>query len=69
MKRRNTGPLRKVVGHVHVEFCGVLVWRERLECGHLVPTRRDIYGPTNAEHRRCRKCQLGIEVTATKEGG
>ena len=55
--KRNTGPLRKIVGHVQIQFLGVMVWREQLECGHLVVERQDIYGPTNASRRRCRKCQ------------
>jgi hypothetical protein len=57
-------PLRKIVGYVEVvaaiiEGKPFMVCREKLECGHLVAEKRDIYGPTNAVRRRCRKCELG----------
>lgn len=55
------GPLRKVVETREIPFMGITVWRELLECGHLIPCRRDFVGPTNAERRRCGKCKLGRE--------
>lgn len=29
---------------------------EILECGHTMRRKADIYGPTNAYHRRCKHC-------------
>lgn len=46
-------PLRKVVRCFTTEAG---VERERLECGHVINRKQDIYGPTNAYRRRCRKC-------------
>lgn len=60
------GPLRKVVGHVQIEFMGFMVWREKLECGHLQAEKRDIYGPTNAERRRCRQCRDAANQEPTR---
>lgn len=50
---RNRYPLRRVVGYGLGEY-GEEV--ERLECGHIVRRRCDIFGPTNAVRRRCRWC-------------
>lgn len=46
-------PLRKVVEQFRNKHGA---WMERLECGHEVHEREDIYGPTNAYRRRCSKC-------------
>lgn len=53
-------PLRKVVREYnelhyigHVEYA---VEMEELECGHSIRRKSDIYGPTNADKRRCRLC-------------
>lgn len=66
------GPLRKVVGLRDVEFDGFIVERELLECGHLIPCKRDFVGITNAQRRRCGKCKLGrpkdIESQAPDRG-
>lgn len=63
-------PLRKVVGWVEVDTGAMMygkpvkVWRQKLECGHLKLEGRDIYGPTNAERRRCHKCAAeAVELT------
>ena len=64
-------PLRKIVDRVWVEsglmMYGkpLMVMRDKLECGHLVAAKQDIYGPTNAYRRRCRKC----ENAPAAEGG
>lgn len=50
---RNQYPLRKVVGYGLNEHGGET---EKLECGHEIPRRNDIYGPTNAYRRRCHLC-------------
>ncbi len=46
-------PLRRIVSEGLSEHG---VQTETLECGHVVHRREDIYGPTNAYARRCRKC-------------
>lgn len=53
------GPLRKIVDYRTILFHGVKVGREVLECGHMIPTRKDFVGETNAARRRCGKCKLG----------
>ena len=53
------GPLRKVIRLVDVEFHGIKVERELLECGHLIACRKDFVGRTNAARRRCGKCKAG----------
>lgn len=77
----SNGPLRKIVGWVDVPL-GVFygkqqtVKRQLLECGHTKPEGRDIFGPTNADKRRCRKCKAGAPpdvvepspAAAAKEG-
>lgn len=53
------GPLRKVVCVRTLRYTGgVEVQREELECGHLIPIRKDLVGHTNAARRRCGKCKL-----------
>jgi len=47
-------PLRLVVDAYQNEY-GAQV--ERLECGHVIARKQDIYGYTNAHRRRCRKCE------------
>lgn len=54
-------PLRKIVERQFVDVpmpSGRKLTRiyELLECGHRQPEKSDIYGPTNADRRRCRKC-------------
>ncbi len=46
-------PLRKVADFFRND-CGSEM--ERLECGHEIHVKQDIYGPTNALRRRCKKC-------------
>jgi hypothetical protein len=53
------GPLRKVIETRHIAWNGITIARELLECGHLIPCRKDFVGPTNAARRRCGKCKLG----------
>lgn len=58
----SNGPLRKVIERrriPHPSAPDVIVTRELLECGHLVPVKSDFVGPTNAARRRCGKCKLG----------
>ena len=56
--KTNTHPLRKVIGReTHkIEGTHAEATYERLECGHLVLPKQDIYGETNAVRRRCRFC-------------
>jgi hypothetical protein len=35
---------------------GETILYDVLECGHIQPVVKDIYGETNAYRRRCRKC-------------
>lgn len=52
-------PLRKIIEVVRIpgeKFGWPDVFKERLECGHIVRIKQDIYGPTNAYRRRCREC-------------
>ncbi len=64
--RRKAGwPLRRVLGVVEETMpSGVGLLRERLECGHVVPIREDIFGRTNAYRRRCRRC-AAVKASAT----
>lgn len=48
-------PLRKVVDWFNDPETGAE--KERLECGHVLNRKQDIYGPTNADRRRCRFCK------------
>ena len=63
MQEHNAGrpkpaPLRRVIETFSkpVGSMGGVVWRERLECGHEVSVKQDIYGETNAARRRCKQC-------------
>jgi hypothetical protein len=47
--RANRDPLRRIVER--------LDGYEKLECGHRVPVRRDMIGPTYAFKRRCAQCR------------
>lgn len=47
-------PLRRVLGLVDALGKGVL--HELYECGHTRAPKRDMYGRTNAEQRRCFRC-------------
>jgi hypothetical protein len=39
--------------------------KEKLECGHIVRIKEDIYGQTNAYKRRCRFCREANQQTTT----
>ena len=52
----DAGPLRKIVRWVD----GHTFKHQLLECGHTKREGRDIFGPTNADRRRCRKCKAGL---------
>jgi hypothetical protein len=52
-------PLRAIVDYLEVTIAdGVTAQRELLECGHVVPIKRDMIGETNASRRRCKACLL-----------
>lgn len=53
------GPLRKIIDVREIEWYGITVTRELLECGHFIPCRKDFVGITNACRRRCDKCKSG----------
>jgi len=53
MTRKRIAPLRWIVGEKNDEYGRIV---EILECGHEQPRKEDIYGPTNALRRRCRRC-------------
>lgn len=58
----NTYPLRKIVGYESHDVSltpgqPMFLEHEKLECGHLVLPKQDIFGETNATRRRCRKCR------------
>ena len=60
-------PLRKIVG-TRGDF--PLRPFEILECGHEQRQKTDIYGPTNAYARRCRKCHIAAtRVPGAEERG
>lgn len=62
------GPLRAVVALVEVELSArTRVWRERLECGHIVGIKHDFYGETTARKRRCWKCRDARPLNITTE--
>lgn len=52
--KKNSYPLRKIVDTFADEETGAL--KERLECGHIIGVKKDIYGHTTATKRRCWKC-------------
>jgi hypothetical protein len=55
--RKATGPLRAIVKSEPRWVTPNVCWRyETLECGHEQRQKEDIYGPTNAYKRRCRRC-------------
>lgn len=56
--RRNTAPLRKIVSTRMDWTTRRLI--EVYECGHERPQPTDIYGPTNAYRRRCRRCKIAL---------
>ena len=58
---KQLGPLRRVVDEFNDDNG---VHRERLECGHVINRKQDIYGHTNAYRRRCRHCRDGREPHA-----
>lgn len=47
-------PLRKVIESGRNDLD---IPVERLDCGHIVPTRVDTLGPTHATRRRCQVCR------------
>jgi hypothetical protein len=53
-------PLRRVVGSGRFAVYGhapaIKVYREVLECGHLIRPAHDMIGETEHERRRCGKC-------------
>ena len=51
--RTPLAPLRTIVDERNDEHGRII---EVLECGHEQPQKQDIYGPTNASRRRCRRC-------------
>jgi hypothetical protein len=51
--KTNRDPLRKVVDKF-TSYDGIPF--ERLDCGHGVPVRQDMIGPTVATRRRCALC-------------
>lgn len=57
------GPLRRVLGLVYEQIAAgestAQVPRDLLECGHLLHSSSDIYGPTFPARRRCRHCRDG----------
>lgn len=52
-------PLRKIVREEKSETG---LWRDVLECGHLVAQAEDIYGKRHPMRRRCKKCASGKSV-------
>lgn len=59
--KKNTAPLRKVLGVVEamsLDLC-VILFFEELECGHIVRRKQDFIGATNAYRRRCKQCESG----------
>lgn len=58
---RSNAPLRRIVRRFsetveNADGVRVHLAREELSCGHVVAPRQDIYGPTDAIRRRCRRC-------------
>jgi hypothetical protein len=59
MTKKQLAPLRTIVNERNDEHGRII---EILECGHEQPQKQDIYGPTNALRRRCRRClREGVE--------
>jgi hypothetical protein len=52
--KKSLWPLRRVTHAVIDERTGAL--KEKLECGHIIGRKQDIFGYTNAARRRCRYC-------------
>ena len=61
--KKEVRPLRRVVGWVKGQLVSPIAHHtsiyEVYECGHACPTKKDIYGETNACRRRCNKCVAG----------
>lgn len=55
---KNKYPLRKVIQrNLTGDYKGIHFNRlHLLECGHMVPPSRDMYGELNSERQRCRLC-------------
>jgi len=53
MTKKPLAPLRTIVDERNDGHGRII---EVLECGHEQPRKNDIYGPTNALRRRCRRC-------------
>jgi hypothetical protein len=71
MKTRK-GPLRSILGYrQNPKFPHLDMIQEVLECGHCVSIRRDIYGETTADKRRCGKCDRKepMDLDVSKEEG
>lgn len=60
MGRNSKGSLRKVMSGAT---------NERLSCGHVIPRKQDIYGPTNAHKRRCWKCAQDLPLDTEPDDG
>lgn len=63
VKRVNRNPLRRIIreeprciGLHPDDDVGIAVVVEVLECGHEVRKKSDLFGPTNAYRRRCKRC-------------
>lgn len=62
-------PLRAVVGGKHVEVVpGVEVWRDELECGHLIRIATDMIGERYPARRRCGECYREAQAAAVLGG-
>ena len=60
VRARTLGPLRAVIAEF-TEDNGIQ--RERLECGHVINRKQDVFGHTNAYRRRCRYCRATTRPT------
>lgn len=68
--RQRKGPLRKIINSgIGVNPAYPDCFYELLECGHLQLPVEDLIGRTNAERRRCRKCNRGAPVDLPERQG
>ena len=64
-------PLRLADGTIYKDQFGdeLRFKKEKLECGHIVSIKKDIFGETNAARRRCRQCAKMLKGMAEIESG
>ena len=61
-------PLRKIVEEFSEQKGLIEIAMERLECGHAIRRKSDLFGVTNAYKRRCQQCYAEAEAKRATNG-